>query len=275
MGIQSLLEKALLKWSNSLAEMVTLLTTPIDQFRGGQIWNVIVNVNGAMQAIGTSVLIICFLIGVINTTSTIAETKRVEYAVKVFFRFIFAEIALTQGLNIMLYIIGIAQSLVARIMSESGFSGLNSNMQLTQDIIDALADLGVLDSILCWLIALLSYLIITVISFIILLTIYGRFFKLYIYTALSPIPLATFGGQPTSSVGKGFLKSYIGVCFEATIIVLACVIFSAFATSTPTVTSTEANVMIMEYMTDLIFNMLILVGIVKASDRLVREMMGI
>ena len=221
MGIQSLLEKALLKRSNSLAEMVALLTTPLDQFRNGQIWNVIVNINGAMQAIGTSVLIICFLVGVINTTSTIAETKRAEYAVKVFFRFIFAEIALNQGLNIMLYIIGLAQGVVAKIMTVSGFSNLNSGAQLSQDIINALSGLGVLDSILCWLIALLGYIVITVISFIILLTIYGRFFKLYIYTAISPIPLATFGGQPTSNVGKGFLKSYIGVCFEAAIIVLA------------------------------------------------------
>lgn len=35
-----------------------------------------------------------------------------------------------------------------------------------------------------------------VLSFIIL-TVYGRFFKLYMYTAIAPIPLSTFAGRPT------------------------------------------------------------------------------
>ena len=106
--------------------------------------------------------------------------------------------------------------------------------------------------------------------------VYGRFFKLYMYTAIAPIPLATFAGEPTQNIGKSFLKSYAAVCLEGAIIVLACIIFSVFAASPPVVNaSAAATTMVWTYIGELIFNMLILVGAVKMSDRIVREMMGL
>ena len=113
-------------------------------------------------------------------------------------------------------------------------------------------------------------------SFIIILTVYGRFFKLYMYTAISPVPLSTFAGEPTQNVGKSFLKSYAAVCLEGAIIVLACIIFSVFAASPPVVDPDAAAAsMVWSYIGELIFNMLILVGAVKMADRVVKEMMGL
>ena len=96
------------------------------------------------------------------------------------------------------------------------------------------------------------------------------------YTAIAPIPLSTFAGEPTQSIGKSFLKSYASVCLEGAVIVLACVIFSAFASSPPVVDAgAAAATMVWSYIGELIFNMLILVGSVKMADRVVREMMGL
>ena len=119
-------------------------------------------------------------------------------------------------------------------------------------------------------------LFITVLSFILILTVYGRFFKLYLYTAISPIPFATFAGEPTQNVGKSFIKSYTSVCLEGAIIVLACIIFTLFASS-PSVVNTDAAAVtqVWTYIGELAFNMLILVGTVKMADRVVREMMGL
>lgn len=109
-----------------------------------------------------------------------------------------------------------------------------------------------------------------------ILTVYGRFFKLYLYTALAPVPLSTFAGEPSQSVGKSFIKSYCAVCLEGAIIILACIIFSAFASSPPAVDSNaEPVTMVWSYVGELVFNMLVLVGTVKMSDRVVREMMGL
>ena len=105
---------------------------------------------------------------------------------------------------------------------------------------------------------------------------YGRFFKLYMYTALAPIPLSTFAGEPSQNVGKSFIKSYCAVCLEGAVIVLSCIIFSLFASSPPVVNPDAAAVtQVWSYIGELLFNMLVLVGSVKMSDRIIREMMGL
>ena len=108
------------------------------------------------------------------------------------------------------------------------------------------------------------------------MTVYGRFFKLYMYTAIAPIPLAAFAGEPTQQIGISFMKSYAAVCMEGAIIILACIIFSLFAASPPAVDPDAAVVtMVWSYIGELVFNMLILVGTVKMADRIVKEMMGL
>ncbi len=108
------------------------------------------------------------------------------------------------------------------------------------------------------------------------MSVYGRFFKLYLYTAIAPIPLSSLAGEPTQQIGKSFIKSYISVCMEGAIIVLACIIFSLFATTNPAVDSNlPAVTQVWSYVGELVFNMLVLVGTIKMSDRVVREMMGL
>lgn len=127
-----------------------------------------------------------------------------------------------------------------------------------------------------WAVTLIGGLFIWVLSFVMILSVYGRFFKMYMYTALAPVPLSAFAGEPTQNIGKSFLKSYASVCLEGAIIVLACIIFSVFASSPPVVDPNAAPAsMVWSYIGELIFNMLILVGAVKMADRLVKEMMGI
>lgn len=80
-----------------------------------------------------------------------------------------------------------------------------------------------------------------------------------------------------TAIGKNFIRSYIGVCLEGAIIALACIIFSAYAASPPAVGDTElsAVTIVWNYVGELVFNLLVLVGAIKASDRIVREMMGL
>ena len=119
-------------------------------------------------------------------------------------------------------------------------------------------------------------LFITVLSFIMIMSVYGRFFRLFLYTAIAPIPLSSFAGEPSQNIGRSFLKSYAAVCLEGAIVILACIIFSLFASSPPVVDPNAAAVtMVWSYIGELIFNMLVLVGAVKMSDRVVREMMGL
>ena len=268
------LQNALDTWNGKLSEIYTLVTQSPSSFKDGTIWEIIVNINGALQAIGLALLVLFFVIGVVRTCTNFSELKRPEQAVKLFLRFAIAKGIVTYGLELMLAVFRIIQGIVSTIMAKSSFQA--SAMTLPQEIITAIEDCGFFESIPLWAVTILGGLFVTVLSFILILTVYGRFFKLYMYTAIAPIPLSSFAGETTQNIGKSFLKSYVAVCLEGAIIVLACVIFSAFATSPPVVDAgAEAVNMVWKYVGELIFNMLVLVGSIRLSDRIVREMMGI
>lgn len=269
------LENALETWNEKLAEIWQLITQSPEAFKGGSIWQVILKINGAVQAIALALLVLFFVVGIIKTCGSFTEVKKPEHALKLFVRFAIAKGVVTYGLELMLSIFKIVQGLMSTIMTTSGMGGATKTV-LPDAIVKAIDSCGFWESIPLWAVTLIGGLFVTVLSFIMILTVYGRFFKLYLYTAIAPIPLSTFAGEPTQQVGKSFLKSFSAVCLEGAIIVLSCIIFSLFASSPPVVdTSAAAVTQVWKYIGELIFNMLVLVGTIKMSDRVVREMMGL
>ena len=269
------LENALETWNEKLSEIWTLITTTPQNFKGGNIWKVIVDINGAVQAIGLALLVLFFVIGMVKTCGSFTDVKKPEHALKLFVRFALAKGVITYGMELMLALFNIVQGTISTIMNAAGF-GTPAQTTFPAEMVTTIEDCGFFESIPLWAVTLIGGLFITVLSFILIMTVYGRFFKLYMYTALAPIPLSTFAGEPTQNVGKSFIKSYCAVLLEGAVIVLACIIFSVFASSPPVVNPDAAAVtQVWAYIGELVFNMLVLVGAVKMSDRIIREMMGL
>ena len=269
------LQNALDTWNSKLSEIWQLLTTSPQDFKGGSIWNVMVTINGAVQAIGLALLVLFFVVGVVRTCGSFTEVKKPEHALKLFIRFAIAKGVITYGLELMLALFNIVQGTISTIMTSAGFGAPNQTT-LPSEMITTIEECGFFESIPLWAVTLIGGLFITVLSFIMIMTVYGRFFKLYMYTALAPIPLSTFAGEPSQNVGKSFIKSYCAVLLEGAVIVLACIIFSLFASTPPVVDANAAAVtQVWAYIGELVFNMLVLVGAVKMSDRIIREMMGL
>lgn len=269
------LQNALNTWNEKLAEIWQILTQSPEVFKGGGIWDVIVQIHGALMAIGLALLVLFFVVGVMKTCGSFAEVKRPEHAFKIFIRFVLAKAVVTYGLELMTAFFDIVQGVVSTIMDTAGMSGASETV-IPEEMVKTIESVGFFDSIPLWAVTLIGSLFITVLSFVMIMSVYGRFFRLYLYTAIAPLPLATFAGEPTQNVGKSFLRSYAGVCLEGAIVVLACIIFSLFAGSPPVVdTDAAAVTQVWSYVGELIFNMLVLVGLVKMSDRVVKEMMGL
>lgn len=269
------LQNALDTWNSKLAEIWQILTQSPETFKGGGIWQVIVQIHGALQAIGYALLVLFFVVGVVKTCGSFTEVKRPEHALKIFIRFAITKGVVTYGLELMMALFNIIQGVTSTIMQTAGF-GSTEDTVLPDEIIEAVEDCGFFESIPLWAVTLIGGLFITVLSFIMIMSVYGRFFRLYLYTAIAPIPLSSFAGESSQNIGRSFLKSYAAVCLEGAIVVLACIIFSLFASSPPVVNPDAAVVtMVWSYIGELIFNMLVLVGAVKMSDRVVREMMGL
>ena len=236
----------------------------------------IVNINSAVQGIAYGLLVLFFAMGVFQSAASFREIQRPEYALRHFIRFAAAKVAVGYGMEIMTAIFSICGGIVQTVMGGMG-GAVTQAATLPGEIVTAIEDVGFIQSIPLWLVSFLGSVLVTILSFVLILTVYGRFFRLYIYTALSPLPLASFAGEGTSTMGKAFIKSYVGVCLEGAVIILACLIYSAFlSSSTPAVdASLPAVTMAYQYIGQLVFNMLVLTALVKGAERIVREMFGL
>lgn len=268
------IQNAIDTWNDKFAEIWRLLSESPTEFKGGAIWNVMVNINDTLKAVGYALLVLFFLMGIMKHYNSFQEIKRPEQALKLFVRFVLAKAAITWGLDLMMAMFTIVQGIISRIMGSSGIGG--GGLYIPSSMVQTIENCGFWESIPLWAVTLIGSLLVWVLSFIMILTVYGRFFKLYMYVAISPIPLSTFAGEETSNIGKSFIKSYAGVCLEGAIIVLACIIYSKFATSVPSVDATASAItQVWTYVGELLFNMLVLVGTIKLSDQVVQKMIGV
>lgn len=270
------LQSAFYTWNDKLAEIWALITTTPQEFRGGGIWTAIVNINDGLQAVGYGLLVLFFAMGIFQGAASFRDFQRPEFALRHFIRFILAKTAIGYGMELILAIFNICGGIVQSIMG--GVGGMASAaVSVPQEMVDTIESIGFLESIPLWLVTVLGSLFITILSFILIMTVYGRFFRLYMFTALAPLPLSSFAGEGTSFIGKTFIKSYTGVCLEGAVIVLACLIYTAFISGSEPVldTSLSAVTMSWQYVGETIFNMIVLVGLVKGAERIVKEMFGL
>ena len=173
------LQNALDTWNSKLAEIWQILTQSPETFKGGGIWQVIVQIHGALQAIGYALLVLFFVVGVVKTCGSFTEVKRPEHALKIFIRFAIAKGVVTYGLELMMALFNIIQGVTSTIMQTAGF-GSTEDTVLPDEIIEAVEDCGFFESIPLWAVTLIGGLFITVLSFIMIMSVYGRFFRLYL-----------------------------------------------------------------------------------------------
>jgi len=173
------LNSALGTWNGKLAEIWQLLSTTPEEFKGGGVWTVIQGINGALQAIGCALLVLFFVMGIVKTCSSFTELKKPEMVFKCFIRFVLAQAAVTHGMELMTALFKVAQGMISTIMTASGMSAL-TDTTLPSEMVTIIEDVGFMESIPLWVIALLGSLFIWVLSLIMILTVCSRFFKFYL-----------------------------------------------------------------------------------------------
>ena len=263
-------------WNSKQTEIWQLVSTTPEEFKGGDIWRLALTLNDGLKTIGYGLLVLFFALSICKSTINFRDLRRPEQGLRFFIRFVLAKTAVTYGIDLMTAIFNICTGIVSVIAEKMGTAA--ADMALPEELETAVNEVGFLASIPLWLVTILGCLVIIVLSFVMILTVYSRFFKLYMYTAFAPIPLSSFAGEATSFMGKAFIKSYMGVCMEGAVIVLACLIFSAFTSSGNfglVDAESSAVVQVLAYLAETIFNMLVLVGLIKGSDRIVKEMFAL
>lgn len=189
------LNNALETWNSKLSEIWQLLTQSPETFKGGDIWSVMLTIHDALKGIGYGLLVLFFAISVVKTCSSYLDVKKPEHAVKLFIRFALAKGAVGYGLELMMALFSVIQGMVSTIMQNSGFGGDSDVIELPAEMVEKIESVGLLDSIPLWIVTLLGSLFITVLSFIMILTVYGRMFKLYMVHSHSTHSHCDFCGR--------------------------------------------------------------------------------
>ena len=135
------LENALNSWNEKMSEIWQLVTQSPEDFKGGSIWSVIVNIHGAVKAIGLALLVLFFVVGVMKTCGSFAELKKPEHAIKLFVRFAIAKGVVTYGLELMMALFKIVQGLISTIMNASGL-GTADQTVLPAEMVTAIENCG-------------------------------------------------------------------------------------------------------------------------------------
>lgn len=213
-GVLDNLENSIRTWAEKLAEIWNLLTQDPQTFRSGTIWSIIQRIHGSLKAVGLALIVLFFLYGVVKQTTSLREVKRPEMALCLFLRFAIARVLVVYGMDFMTSIFSICQGIITRIINTVGV-GSPPDATIPQEIVNAVGEAGFLESIPLWAVTLLGGVFITILSFVMILTVYGRFFKLYMYAAISPIPLAAAASESTQNISVTFMKSYAGVCMRS------------------------------------------------------------
>ena len=138
------LNSALSTWNDKLAEIWTLISTSPENFKGGGVWSVIVNINDGLKAVGYALLVLFFVMGVVKTMGSFAELKKPEMAFKCFIRFVLAQAAVSHGMELMTALFSIAQGMVSTIMSSSGLSAMTTTT-LPTELVTIIEDVSFLD----------------------------------------------------------------------------------------------------------------------------------
>ena len=175
------LEGAFATWNSKLTEIWSLVSETPQHFKGGTIWALCQNINTALQAIGYGLLILFFAVSIFRSTANFQDFRRPEQALRYFIRFVAAKTAVTYGMDIMTTLFTICGGIVSAVVGNLG-NLTGASVALPEEIKTAIDEVGFLASIPLWLVTILGSVFITVLSFVMILTVYSRFFRLYIRT---------------------------------------------------------------------------------------------
>lgn len=273
------LNTAIRFWGNCSKRIWELLTSTPEAFSEST-WSVMETIGVGIQAIAYSLLVLFFGVSVVKNITNPNEMRRPETVFRLIFRFIIAKTLVTFSFTVITTISKIGIGLIGKISEGQQFSMMfrGRGAGIPDNIISHIDNVGFFASIPLSIIVIIAFLIIVVLSIVALMTVYARFFKMYIYAAIAPIPLAAIAGESTEQHGWQFIKAYVVIFLEGAVIGLACLIYTQLARDNPLekmIPTTSDFTFVIAYLVGVIFNMLIMIGVIKSADQMVSKMTGI
>ena len=271
--ILALLEAVFGFWNNQISLIFDLLGQSPDAFKGGGPWNVIAGIEPIFVAVGSSLVVLFFVIGFCSESIDIREEMRFEAILRMLIRLGLAEYMVANNVTIM----------KAAFTSIGGLVGLLSagnttELKIAEEQAQVIENLGFGESLIMLILAALLSLIVIICGFFLLYTVYFRFLKLLVIVPIGSIAYATMSGnRMVSHTAVTYSKYFLSAAFEAVTMALAIIVCNAFINAgLPSFTgdySDWAKTLI--YLCEMTFTIALTVGSVKGAQSLTGKVLGL
>lgn len=135
----------------------------------------------------------------------------------------------------------------------------------------AYASLGFFSKLAVLLMGIVTGLIVLAVTLVARIMIYLRWIELYLYMILAPVPLATLPDEEWSQIGKNFLKSFLAVAIQGTVLFLTLTFFPAVANAVMAATPGSGLGGTLAGIVELIFISFLLLFAVFGSSRVAKS----
>lgn len=271
--ILDLLKTVVAFWNDKIALVFELLGQSPTEFKGGGPWRVISDIEPIFVGVGSSLVVLFFVIGFCSESIDVKEEIRFETVLRMLMRLGIAEWLVANNVTIMKAFFQSVGALVG-LITNSG----TTKLKIPQEQQDIIEGLGFGESLLMMILAVIIALVIIFCGFMIVYTVYFRFLKILVIVPFGAIAFSTTSGnRMVSHTAVTYAKNFLAVLLEAVTMALAIIVCNAFLNAgLPTFTSDYADwTKALMYMCELTFSVAMTVGSVKGAQSLTSKMLGL
>lgn len=271
--ILALLEMVFGFWNNQISLVFSMLGQSPVNFKGGGPWAVIAGIEPIFVAVGSSLVVLFFVIGFCSESIDIREEMRFEVILRMLIRLGLAEWFVANNVTIM-------KAFFTSIGNLVNLLSAGTTVQLTIDSTqaDVIKNLGFGESLVMLILAALLSIIVIICGFFIIYTVYFRFLKILIIVPLGAIAFSTMGGnRMVSHTVVTYCKYFLSVVMEAVTMALAIIVCNAFINAgLPSFTGSYADwAKTLIYLCEMTFTIAMTVGSVKGAQSLTSKALGL
>lgn len=229
--------------SNNLAGFDSMVEKALNVLTGGAgtgfnvdtVWNYALVVSNSLKPFCSIVIALCLLIEIANVAMKV-DTIKFEHGIKLAVKMVLAKVCIDVAPTFLRACYNQSVIWINSILASGGYTPLAS--KVTGNIQTALESVTGWDSIMGLFASNLGvFLAIRICGLIIQAIAFGRFFEIYIFLAVSPLPCAFLpmgdgAGGGISRITQKFFKTFIAVCLQGVMIVVSITVFNIIMNTT-------------------------------------------
>lgn len=272
-NILSLLEMVFGFWNNQVSLVFAMLGQSPVHFKGGGPWAIIQSINPIFVGVGSSLVVLFFVIGFCSESVDVREEMRFEVMLRLLIRLVLAEWFVANCVTIMKAFFTSIGNWVSMLAGESA-----STLSIDSTQAEVIRNLGFGEGLIMLILASLLSIIIIICGFFLIYTVYFRFLRLLVIVPMGAIAFSTMGGnRNVSHTALTFSKYFLCVCFEAVTMAVAILICNAFINAgLPAFTGGYADwTKTLIYLCEMTFAVALTVGSVKGAQTLTSKAFGL